>query len=192
MPMLGPMVLCLLLSVKDGFLVIDLFLLVEVFKATNLLMLVAVFKATDRLRVVSRRLVLCQNAKFVINVDTLLSIANIGMFLLNTQPHRSSPLESLTAMIAQTSFSPETFWIANSGASHHMVPTMDQLDSGRSNQGIYPIPGVVPPVDSSTLVDGSFSLAIAYVGQQIKSSVWHNRLGLPTNECLQTDGDESL
>lgn len=32
-------------------------------------------------------------------------------------------------MTAQTLFSPETFWIVDGGTSHHMVPTVDQLDS---------------------------------------------------------------
>ncbi|CAL9013532.1 unnamed protein product [Prunus brigantina] len=39
-----------------------------------------------------------------------------------------SPPASLTAMLAQTSFSPDVVWIADSGASHHMVPHMTTMD----------------------------------------------------------------
>lgn len=64
--------------------------------------------------------------------------------------------------------------------------TNQVLLRGRSNKGIYPIPSAVSPVNSSSLAEGSFSPATAYVGQQIKSSMWHNRLGHPTNEVVQT------
>ncbi|CAL9003688.1 unnamed protein product [Prunus brigantina] len=41
----------------------------------------------------------------------------------------SPPPASITAMAAQTSFSPDAVWIADSGASHHMVPHMTTMDS---------------------------------------------------------------
>ncbi|CAL9025198.1 unnamed protein product [Prunus brigantina] len=39
----------------------------------------------------------------------------------------SPPPSSLTAMAAQASFSPDAVWIADSGASHHMVPHMTTM-----------------------------------------------------------------
>ncbi|XP_016650428.1 PREDICTED: uncharacterized protein LOC107881340 [Prunus mume] len=41
----------------------------------------------------------------------------------------SPPPASITAMTAQPSFFPDAVWIADSGASHHMVPHMTTLDS---------------------------------------------------------------
>ncbi|CAL2232294.1 unnamed protein product [Prunus armeniaca] len=41
----------------------------------------------------------------------------------------SLPPASLTAMTAQTFFSPDAVWIVDSGASHHMVPHMTIMDS---------------------------------------------------------------
>ncbi|BBH09514.1 hypothetical protein Prudu_022027 [Prunus dulcis] len=120
-----------------------------------------------------------------------------------------APPSSLTAMTAQSSYSPEQVWIADTGASHHMVGNASQLhnitscdvpenvtvgngegqahqancSSGKSNQGLYHI----PLATSSVLNHAScFSSApVAYLGQQIKSSLWHKRLGHPTNEVVK-------
>ncbi|KAI5343142.1 hypothetical protein L3X38_011018 [Prunus dulcis] len=171
-------------------------------------------------------------------------------------------------MTAQSSYSPEQVWIADTGASHHMVGNASQLHNitscdvlenvtvgngegleilnlgttsiscantrslslpsvfhvpklkanllsvhqlckdnnflftfdasgfciqdkltkkivlqGKSNQGLYH----VPLATSSVLNHAScFSSApVAYLGQQIKSSLWHKRLGHPTNEVMK-------
>ncbi|KAI5321499.1 hypothetical protein L3X38_030570 [Prunus dulcis] len=177
----------------------------------------------------------------------------------------SPPPASLTALAAQASFSRDAVWIADSGASHHMVPHMTTMDSaspctsfdqvrvgnreglridhigsahiptttsslslssvfhipqltanllsvyhlcqdnncrmifdqfgfsiqdkvtnrvlfhGKSDHGLYLIPCFIP---SSTHVDNK-QLKMAFLGQQIHSSLWHRRLGHPTNEVVQ-------
>ncbi|CAL2230550.1 unnamed protein product [Prunus armeniaca] len=177
----------------------------------------------------------------------------------------SPPPASITAMAAQTYFSPDAVWIADSGACHHTVPHMTTMDSaspctfsdqvrvgngeglridhigsayiptatsslslssvfhvpqltanlfyvyhlcrdnncrmifdqfgfsiqdkvtnrvlfhGKSDHGLYPIPCSVPV---STHVDNK-QPKMAFVGQQIHSSLWHKRLGHPTNEVVQ-------
>ncbi|CAL8176000.1 unnamed protein product [Prunus armeniaca] len=40
-----------------------------------------------------------------------------------------SPPSSLTAMTAQTTYNPNQVWIADSGATHHMVSTLDHLNN---------------------------------------------------------------
>ncbi|CAL2246117.1 unnamed protein product [Prunus armeniaca] len=147
-----------------------------------------------------------------------------------------APPSSLTAMTAQSSYSPEQVWIDDTGASHHMVGNASHLHNvtscdvtenvtvgngegleiinlgttsiscantrslsmpsvfhdkltkqivlqGKSNQGLYHIPLAA----SSVLNRAScFSSApVAYLGQQIKSSLWHQRLGHPTNEVVK-------
>ncbi|BBH05343.1 hypothetical protein Prudu_016706 [Prunus dulcis] len=108
-----------------------------------------------------------------------------------------APPSSLTAMTAQSSYSPKQVWIIDTGASHHMVGNASHLHNitscdvtrmsllvmgkdkltkkivlqGKSNQGLYHI----PLATSSVLNRAScFSSApVAYLGQQIKSSLWH-------------------
>ncbi|BBN67852.1 hypothetical protein Prudu_208S000200 [Prunus dulcis] len=179
-----------------------------------------------------------------------------------------APPSSLTAMTAQSSYSPKQVWIIDTGASHHMVGNASHLHNitscdvttnvtvgngegleilnlettsiscantrslslpsvfhvpklkanllsvhqlckdnnclitfdafgfciqdkltkkivlqGKSNQGLYHI----PLATSSVLNRAScFSSApVAYLGQQIKSSLWHKRLGHPTNEVVK-------
>ncbi|CAL8138955.1 unnamed protein product [Prunus armeniaca] len=54
-------------------------------------------------------------------------------------------------MAAQTSFSPDAVWIANSGASHHMDKVTNRvLFHIKSDHGLYPIPCSIP---SLTRVD---------------------------------------
>ncbi|KAL6269518.1 hypothetical protein ACE6H2_026429 [Prunus campanulata] len=180
-----------------------------------------------------------------------------------------SPPSSLTAMTAQTSYNPDQVWIADSGATHHMVSNLDHLNNaaacdsaenvtvgngeglqirhigtaklssltlpsvfhvphltanllsvhqlckdnncniifdvsgfyiqdkltkqillqGKSSQGLYPIPvslqssAFVPsPIQHS---QQSVSPSVAFLGQQVKSSLWHHRLGHPTNEVVK-------
>ncbi|CAL8169793.1 unnamed protein product [Prunus armeniaca] len=128
---------------------------------------------------VFQRLVLCQNAKFATSVDIVLSTATIGMFLLNTQPHHlllSVKSVGNVAMGLWIAFIAQTTCIKDKATNQVLL-------RGRSNKGIYPILGAVSPINYSSLAYGSFSPATAYVGQQIKSSMWHSRLGHPTNEC---------
>ncbi|CAL2254172.1 unnamed protein product [Prunus armeniaca] len=175
-----------------------------------------------------------------------------------------APPSSLTAMTAQTSYSPEQVWIADSGATHHMVGDVSQLQNvtpcvteenvtvgngeglnilhigtsnipgatsrltmpsvfhvpqlkanllsvhqlckdnncyivfdvsgfliqdrvthqvllkGKSDHGLYPIP-LLPRSPISSIS----SMHKAYVGQKIKSSLWHQRLGHTTNEVTK-------
>ncbi|KAI5314222.1 hypothetical protein L3X38_043398 [Prunus dulcis] len=175
-----------------------------------------------------------------------------------------APPSSLTAMTAQTSYSPEQVWIADSGATHHMVGDVSHLQNmtpcvteenvtvgngeglnilhigtsnlscatsrltmpsvfhvpqlkanllsvhqlckdnkcyivfdvsgfliqdkvthqvllkGNSDHGLYPIP--LLPQSTISLIS---SLHKAYIGQQIKSSLWHHRLGHTTNEVTK-------
>ncbi|CAL2245419.1 unnamed protein product [Prunus armeniaca] len=180
-----------------------------------------------------------------------------------------SPPSSLTAMTAQTTYNPDQVWIADSGATHHMVSTLDHLNNvvacdsaenvtvgngeglqirhigtaklssltlpsvfyvphltanllsvhqlckdnncniifdvsgfyiqdkltkkimlqGKSSQGLYPIPvslqssvSVPSPIQHS---QRSMSPSVAFLGQQVKSSLWHRRLGHPTNEVVK-------
>ncbi|CAL2254016.1 unnamed protein product [Prunus armeniaca] len=94
----------------------------------------------------------------------------------------SPPPASITAMAAQTSFSLDAVWIADSGASHHMDKITNRvLFHGKSDHGLYPIPCLVP---SSICVDNK-QPKMAFLGQQIHSSLWHRRLGHPTNEVIQ-------
>ncbi|CAL9016186.1 unnamed protein product [Prunus brigantina] len=173
-----------------------------------------------------------------------------------------APPSNLSAMTAQTSYVPDQVWIADSGASHHMVSDISSLNhvapcesteqvivgngeglqikhigttaiacastslkmpsvfhvpqlsanllsvhqlckdnncvisfdasgfviqdrvtktillKGRSNNGLYPIPSVVSSYCPSKKV--------ALLGQHVKSSIWHHRLGHPTNEVVQS------
>ncbi|KAI5343130.1 hypothetical protein L3X38_011006 [Prunus dulcis] len=75
-------------------------------------------------------------------------------------------------MTAQSSYSPEQDKL-----------TKKIVLQGKSNQGLYHI----PLATSSVLTHAScFSSApVAYLGQQIKSSLWHKRLGHPTNEVVK-------
>ncbi|CAL2270719.1 unnamed protein product [Prunus armeniaca] len=147
----------------------------------------------------------------------------------------SPPPPTLNAMTAQVSYAPETMWIADSGASHHMLSNVNTLESaqpcasenrvtvgnreglpvdhighasisssssilhmsnvfhdkvtkqvlltGRSHSGLYLIPGVAasssPPTKAATN-------EVAYLGQQVKFSLWHSRLGHPTNEVVHS------
>ncbi|KAI5353156.1 hypothetical protein L3X38_006049 [Prunus dulcis] len=171
-------------------------------------------------------------------------------------------------MTAQTSFSPKHVWIADSGASHHMVGNSSQLDhvtpcnvdenvtvgngagltiknlgtatiscaqstslhlpsvlhvpklkanllsvhqlfkddncfitfdvsgfyiqdkitkaillQGKSNQGLYPIP--LSSSQRSRGVSSISSAPVAYLGQHVNVSIWHQRLGHPTNTVVQ-------
>ncbi|BBH01691.1 hypothetical protein Prudu_012041, partial [Prunus dulcis] len=116
--------------------------------------------------------------------------------------HLQAPPSSLTAMNAQSSYSPEQVWIADTGASHHTVGDASQLHNltscdvpendkltkqivlqGKSNHSLYHI----PLATSSVLNHASClsSAPVAYLGQQIKSSLWHKRLGHPTNEVVK-------
>ncbi|CAL9022249.1 unnamed protein product [Prunus brigantina] len=52
------------------------------------------------------------------------------------------------------------------------------LLKGRSNNGLYPIPSVVSSY--------CLSKKVALLGQHVKSSIWHHRLGHPTNEVVQS------
>ncbi|BBH03567.1 hypothetical protein Prudu_014481 [Prunus dulcis] len=139
----------------------------------------------------------------------------------------SSPPSNLSAMTAQTSYMPDQVWIADSGASHHMVSDISSLThvapcesteqvivgngeglkikhigttaiacastslrmpsdrvtktillKGRSNNGLYPIPSAVS--------SHCLSKKVALLGQHVKSSIWHHRLGHPTNEVVQS------
>ncbi|CAL2254013.1 unnamed protein product [Prunus armeniaca] len=153
--------------------------------------------------------------------------------------YQGSPLpSSLTAMAAQASFSPDAVWIADSGASHHMVPHMTTMHNvtpcnsaenvvvgsgeglhiayigkshiptvssslnlfkvtnkmllqGKSDHGLYPIPTSLSSVGSSSSSSvgarsrASQSQTSAFLGQQVRSSLWHSRLGHPTNEVVQ-------
>ncbi|CAL9014239.1 unnamed protein product [Prunus brigantina] len=179
-----------------------------------------------------------------------------------------APPSSLNAMTAQTSFSPEHVWIADSGASHHMVGNSSQLDhvtpcnvdenvtvgngagltiqnlgtatiscaqsnslhlpsvlhvpklkanllsvhqlckdnncfitfdvsgfyiqdkiikaillQGKSNQGLYLIP--LSASQRSRGVSSISSTPVAYLGQHVNVSIWHQRLGHPTNTVVQ-------
>ncbi|BBH08832.1 hypothetical protein Prudu_021148 [Prunus dulcis] len=173
-----------------------------------------------------------------------------------------APPSNLSAMTAQTSYMPDQDWIADSGASHHMVSDISSLthvapcesteqvivgngeglkikhigttaiacDStslrmpsvfhvpqlsanllsvhqlcndnncvisfdasgfviqdrvtktillqGRSNNGLYPI--------SSAVSSHCLSKKVALLGQHVKSSIWHHRLGHPTNEVVHS------
>ncbi|CAL2255540.1 unnamed protein product [Prunus armeniaca] len=173
-----------------------------------------------------------------------------------------APPSNLSAMTAQTSYVPDQVWIADSGASHHMVSDISSLNhvapcesteqvivgngeglkikhigttaiscastslklqsvfhvpqlsanllsvhqlckdnncvisfdasgfviqdrvtktillKGRSNNGLYPIPSAVS--------SHCLSKKVALLGQHVKSSIWHHRLGHPTNEVVQS------
>ncbi|KAI5319029.1 hypothetical protein L3X38_038737 [Prunus dulcis] len=178
-----------------------------------------------------------------------------------------APPSSLTAMTAQSSYSPEQVWIADTGASHHMVGDASQLHNltscdvpenvtvgngeglailnlgttsiscantrslslpsvfhvpklkanllsvhqlcrdnnclitfdvsgfciqdkltkqivlqGKSNHGLYHIPLAPSVLKHASCLS---SAPVAYLGQQIKSSLWHKRLGHPTNEVVK-------
>ncbi|CAL9006084.1 unnamed protein product [Prunus brigantina] len=188
----------------------------------------------------------------------------------------SPPPSSLTAMAAQASFSPDAVWIADSGASHHMVPHMTTMHTvkpctsaenvvvgngeglhiahigkshiptassiltlskvlhvpqltanllsvyqlchdnncrmifdtsgfliqdkvtnkkllqGKSEHGLYPIPTSLSSVGTGSCSSsiGASSQAArsqtsAFLGQKVRSSLWHSRLGHPTNEVVQ-------
>ncbi|BBN67607.1 transposable element gene [Prunus dulcis] len=90
------------------------------------------------------------------------------------------PSPKLSAMTAQSSYIPNQVWIADSGASHHMVADVSSLHhvtpcesaeqdkhtknillQGLSHNGIYPIPCTLP----------SQSKAMAFLGQ--KASILH-------------------
>ncbi|KAI5327629.1 hypothetical protein L3X38_027025 [Prunus dulcis] len=147
-----------------------------------------------------------------------------------------APPSSLTAMTAQSSYSPEQVWIADTGASHHMVGDASQLHNLTScdvpenvtvgngeglailnlgttsiscaNTRSLSLPSVfyVPKLKANLLSDkltkqivlqgksnhglyhiplAPSSAPVAYLGQQIKSSLWHKRLGHPTNEVVK-------
>ncbi|BBH06251.1 hypothetical protein Prudu_017841 [Prunus dulcis] len=200
----------------------------------------------------------CLSVKFAASVDIQLLIAISVMpmpipllVLLNAKSvaNGQAPPSSLNAMTAQTSFSPEHVWIADSGASHHMVGNSSQLDhvtpcnvdenvtvgngagltiqnlgtatiscaqstslhlpsvlhvpklkqsiirpsidkitkaillQGKSNQGLYPIP--LSASQRSRGVSSISSAPVAYLGQHVNVSIWHQRLGHPTNTVVQ-------
>ncbi|KAH0974702.1 hypothetical protein GBA52_016601 [Prunus armeniaca] len=186
---------------------------------------------------------------------------------LNYVYQGSPPPPTLNAMTAQVSYAPETMWIADSGASHHMVSNVNTLESaqprayenrvivgngeglpvahighasvsssssvlhmsnvfhvpkltanlmsvhqlckenncsmifdqfgfsiqdkvtkrvlliGRSHSGLYLIPGVAA---SSLPPNKAATHEVAYLGQQVKFSLWHSRLGHPTNEVVHS------
>ncbi|CAL9026180.1 unnamed protein product [Prunus brigantina] len=92
-----------------------------------------------------------------------------------------TPPSSLTAMTAHTSYSPKQVWFADSGATHHMDKVTHQvLLKGKCDHGLYPIP-LLPQSTISSIS----SKHKAYIGQQIKSSLWHQRLGHTTNEVTK-------
>ncbi|CAL2235003.1 unnamed protein product [Prunus armeniaca] len=82
-----------------------------------------------------------------------------------------APPSSLTAMTAQCSYSPEQVWITDTGASHHMVGNASHLHNVTS----------CDVTENVTVGNGE----VAYLGQQIKSSLSHYRLGHPTNEVVK-------
>ncbi|CAL2277183.1 unnamed protein product [Prunus armeniaca] len=145
-----------------------------------------------------------------------------------------SPPSSLTAMTAQTTYNPDQVWIADSGATHHMVSTLDHLNNvaacdsaenvtvgnmeglqihhiGTAKLSSLTLPSVfhVPHLTANLLSvhqlfsvpsplqhsQRSVSPSIAFLGQQVKSSLWHHRFHamLVTQfaasvKCLQSDG----
>ncbi|BBH07344.1 hypothetical protein Prudu_019255 [Prunus dulcis] len=135
------------------------------------------------------------------------------------------PPQSIQAMTANLSYTPNDLWIADSGASHHMTPNVHQLQAsapyssedkitigngeGQSDKGLYPIPQVHPqpsqihksPLHSSISViankDAANNKALsllpaaqgnsrphALLGQQVKTKLWHLRLGHSSNDVL--------
>lgn len=173
-----------------------------------------------------------------------------------------APPPTLAAMTAQTSFSPDTVWITDSGASHHMVSDMHMLETAAPcvNEGndtvgngaglkidhvgttsipcatttlklpiIFHVPhltanllsvhqlckdndcliafdqfgfSIQDRISKQVLLTGKSdrgmyylpsSLALqhrnieakAYLGQLVKSSLWHARLGHPTNTVVK-------
>ncbi|CAL2259208.1 unnamed protein product [Prunus armeniaca] len=100
--------------------------------------------------------------------------------------YQGQPLSpKLSAMTARSSYIPNQVWIADNGASHHMVADVSSLHhdkrmktillQGLSHNGIYPIPCTLP----------SQSKAVAFLRQKVSSSLWHRRLGHPTNAVVK-------
>ncbi|CAL8151065.1 unnamed protein product [Prunus armeniaca] len=95
----------------------------------------------------------------------------------------SPPPSSLTAMAAQASFSPDAVWIADSGASHHVVPHMTTMHN------------VTPCNSAENVVVGSGEgLHIAHIGKShiptVSSSL--NLFKVTNKMLLQGKSDHGL
>lgn len=116
-------------------------------------------------------------------------------------------------MMASTSNNPQ-FWLANSVASNHMTSevqllklckqnnylvwfdefmyviqdkVMDKvLYKGLSEQGLYPIPFVLPSLlkASRSTTSSSKSSSASFVGRITSQSLWHKRFGHPAKDIV--------
>ncbi|CAL2230376.1 unnamed protein product [Prunus armeniaca] len=98
------------------------------------------------------------------------------------------PPPSLVAMTTQTTYNPDQVWIIDSGATHHMVSNLNQLTNVTACDSVENVTigngeGLHDKFTKQILFQGKSSHA--FLGQPVKSSLWHHRLGHPNNEVVQ-------